>query len=71
MEVKAEAKYIRISPRKVRLVVDAIRGLTPQKALEYLKFIKRSLSGIVANVPEWTNLPPMYIDQDVPSLMIL
>ena len=42
MEVKAEAKYIRISPRKVRLVVNAIRGLTPQKALTYLKFVNKS-----------------------------
>lgn len=41
MEVKAEAKYIRISPRKVRLVVDAIKGLSPQRALEHLRFIKK------------------------------
>lgn len=41
MEVKAEAKYIRISPRKVRLVVDAIKGLTPQKAVSYLKFVNK------------------------------
>ena len=26
MEVSATAKYIRMSPRKVRLVVDAVRG---------------------------------------------
>ena len=41
MEIKAEAKYIRISPRKARLVVKAIRGLTPQKALDYLKFVNK------------------------------
>lgn len=45
MEVKAEAKYIRISPRKVRLVADAIRGLDPQKALEYLKFVNKRAAG--------------------------
>lgn len=41
MEVKSEAKYIRISPRKVRLVIEAIKDLKPQKALEYLKFINK------------------------------
>lgn len=41
MEVKAEVKYIRISPRKVRLVVEAIKGLSPLKALEYLGFVNK------------------------------
>ncbi len=41
MEVKAEVKYIRTSPRKIRLVVGAIKELTPQKALEYLKFANK------------------------------
>ena len=41
MEVKAEAKYIRTSPRKVRLVVEMIKGLSPQRALDYLKFVNK------------------------------
>ena len=41
MEVKAEAKYIRTSPRKVRLVVETIKNLSPQRALDYLKFINK------------------------------
>lgn len=53
MDIKAEAKHIRISPRKVRLVTRAIRGLSPQKALEYLKFINkraaRPLSKVIAS----------------------
>lgn len=39
MEVKATAKYIRISPRKVRLVVGAVRGKTVAVALDQLKFV--------------------------------
>ena len=34
MQVKAKAKYIRISPRKARLVVDLVRGLDLQAALD-------------------------------------
>ncbi len=41
MEVKAKAKYIRMSPRKVRLVVDLIRGLDVVKADNQLLFIKK------------------------------
>jgi large subunit ribosomal protein L22 len=41
MEVKAKAKHIRMSPRKVRLVADAVRGLGAEKALEQLRFINK------------------------------
>ncbi len=41
MDVKAKAKYIRISPRKVRLVVDVIRGMQVEKALDQLNFINK------------------------------
>ncbi len=41
MEIKAKAKHIRISPKKVRLVVDVIRGLSVAKALSQLDFINK------------------------------
>lgn len=41
MEIKAKAKYIRMSPRKVRLVVNIIRGLKANEALDQLNFIKK------------------------------
>jgi large subunit ribosomal protein L22 len=41
MEVRASAKHIRMSPRKVRLVVDVVRGMETEKALDQLKFIKK------------------------------
>ncbi|MBA3047822.1 50S ribosomal protein L22 [Patescibacteria group bacterium] len=41
MEIKAKAKHIRMSPRKVRLVVDAVRGKEVGAALSQLQFINK------------------------------
>lgn len=41
MEIKAQAKHIKISPKKVRQVVDLIRGLEVEKALTQLKFVNK------------------------------
>lgn len=38
-EVKAVARYIRVSPRKVRRVLDQIRGRTYREALIILEFM--------------------------------
>ncbi len=44
MEAKAINKYIGSSPRKMRLVVDLIRGLTVDKAIEILHFHSKHAS---------------------------
>lgn len=36
MEIKASAKYLRVSPRKLRLLTKGLGGLTAKKALERL-----------------------------------
>ncbi|OGD53928.1 50S ribosomal protein L22 [Candidatus Beckwithbacteria bacterium RBG_13_35_6] len=41
MLIRAKQKYIRITPRKVRLIAKAIKSLTPVEALDYLKFINK------------------------------
>lgn len=41
MIAKATQKYIRISPRKVRLAVNAIRDLKPNEALQQLEFMRK------------------------------
>lgn len=38
-EVKARARFIPISPRKVRLVVNTVRGMNAQEALDRLRFM--------------------------------
>lgn len=50
MEVKARAKYIRISPRKVRPVADMVRGKKVDEALSLLKFSPTPAARLVAKV---------------------
>lgn len=38
MEYQATAKYVHMSPRKVRLVADSIRKMSPTKAMSLLSF---------------------------------
>lgn len=47
---KAKHKFARISARKVRLVVDMIRGRNVQDALSILKFSPHRASGMVSKV---------------------
>ncbi|MBR7927662.1 50S ribosomal protein L22 [Aerococcaceae bacterium zg-ZUI334] len=47
---KAIAKTVRIAPRKVRLVVDLIRGKQIGEAMAILKFTPRAASPIVEKV---------------------
>ncbi|GAB6271134.1 MAG: 50S ribosomal protein L22 [Smithellaceae bacterium] len=50
MEAKAVAKYIRMSPQKVRLVVDLVRGKKVQDARNILLYTRKYAAGIVAKV---------------------
>ena len=44
MQAKAHLRHLRMSPRKVRLVTDLIRGAESKKAQEQLKFIPKKAS---------------------------
>ncbi|NLM22211.1 MAG: 50S ribosomal protein L22 [Peptococcaceae bacterium] len=50
METKAVARYVRISPRKVRQVVDLIRGKKVDEALAILKFTPKISTEPVSKV---------------------
>jgi large subunit ribosomal protein L22 len=41
MEVRAKLKYVRVGPRKARLVADLIRGKGSDEALNILSFTKK------------------------------
>jgi large subunit ribosomal protein L22 len=50
MEVRAIARYVRISPLKVRMLADAIKGKPVEKALEMLRFMPQKGAGIIEKV---------------------
>lgn len=65
---KAVAKYIRISPRKVRIVLNLIRGKQVDEALAILQFTPKSASPAIAKVLKSAianaeNNPP-YLNRD-------
>src|SRR5690606_40408117 len=49
-EAKAFAKYIRVSPQKLNLVAQAIRGLSAEAAISSLAFSKRRVARDVQKV---------------------
>ena len=48
--VRASARYVRVAPRKARLVADQVRGLTVPEARTLLEFSPRGASRDVANL---------------------
>lgn len=50
MQAKAIARTVRIAPRKVRLVIDLIRGKSVEEALAILRFTPRAASPIIEKV---------------------
>ena len=71
MEVRAVAKYVRISPQKVRKLIGAVKGKPVEAGLDILKYmpqkgasiIEKAVRSAVANADENLNL-------DIDSLII-
>jgi large subunit ribosomal protein L22 len=49
-EYRAEARFQRVSPQKARLVLNLVKGLSVQKALETLQFTKKRIAPVVHKV---------------------
>ena len=66
MEVRASLKNIRVSPRKARLVVDAVRGKRVMEAIAIARFlpqktavdVERLLKSVAANAENNYDLDP-------------
>ena len=64
MEVRAVARFVRISPRKIRLVMDQVRGKKVEEALNLLSFspqkgaflLRKLIHSAVANAEENSGL---------------
>lgn len=71
MQAKAVAKTVRIAPRKVRLVVDLIRGKEVGEAVAILKHTPKAASPVVEKVLKsaMANAEHNY-DMDVNNLLV-
>ena len=49
-EAKAILRYVRMTPRKVRMVIDLIRGRDVPEALAVLKYLPRAAAPVVEKV---------------------
>jgi large subunit ribosomal protein L22 len=71
MEVRAVAKYVRISPQKVQKLIDAVKGKPVEEGLNLIKFmpqkaatiVEKTIRSAVANADQFPDL-------DVDSLVI-
>ena len=48
--MKAVARYVRIAPRKARLVADEVRGKSYPEAVSLLQFTNKRAAGIIGDV---------------------
>lgn len=66
MEVRSTVKYVTISPQKLRLVCDTVRGMDADEALQVLKFtpkkgahfISKAVASAMANAENNFDLDP-------------
>jgi large subunit ribosomal protein L22 len=49
-EYRAEARFQRVSPQKARLVLNLVKGMGVQKALETLAFTKKRIAPVIHKV---------------------
>jgi len=72
MEAKAEARYIRVSPQKARLVVDLIRGQKAGAAINTLRATNKRIAPTVEKVLQSAiaNVQERFEDVDVDRLYV-
>jgi large subunit ribosomal protein L22 len=70
MEYRAVAKYMRISPQKVRKVVGAVKGKPVEAGLNSLKFMPQKAAGQIAKVVRSAVANAEQADVDVDALVI-
>ncbi len=50
METKAQAKYIRIAPRKVQVIIPTIKGKKVEEAISILQFMPKKSARILQKI---------------------
>jgi len=72
MEARAEARFIRVSPQKARLVVDLIRGRNAGQAINILRATNKRIAPVVEKVlrSAIANAENRSADVDVDKLVV-
>ena len=72
MEAKAEARFVRVSPQKARLVVDLIRGVKAGDAINVLRTTNKGIAPTVEKVlrSAIANAENRSTDVDVDNLFV-
>ena len=72
MQVKAEARYLRTSPQKARLVIDLIRGQKAGEAIHILRAVNKRIAPSIEKVlrSAIANAENRHNDVDVDELIV-
>jgi large subunit ribosomal protein L22 len=70
MEVRAVAKYIRISPQKVRMITGSVKGKPVEAGLNQLKFMPQKSAGILEKLVRSAVANADQKDLDIDALVI-
>ncbi len=70
MEVRAVAKYIRISPQKVRMITGSVKGKPVEAGLNLLKFMPQKSAGILEKLVRSAVANADQKDLDIDTLVI-
>lgn len=70
MEVKAVTRYVRISPQKVRMLIDAVKGKPVDAGINVLQFMPQKAAGILGKTLKSAVANADQQEIDVDSLFI-
>lgn len=68
--MRAKLRYLRIAPRKTRLVVDLVRGKSVEEAINILTFTRRSASEPVRKLIESALANAEAVDANIDDLFV-
>lgn len=70
MEVKAVTRFVRISPQKVRMIVDAVKGKPVDTGINTLRFMPQKAAAILGKTLKSAVANADQMEMDVDSLFI-
>ncbi len=69
-EIRAVARYVRVSPQKVRRLIDCVKGETVEDGLNQLRFMPQKAARLIRKTMESAVANAVEKDMDVDLLVI-